>query len=324
LRTDFSGTPEFSDVLDNVRRTALEAYANQDIPFEKVMEAVGDGTRYPVFRNSLILHNMPLPTKKFAGLTLTDDEIGNDTSKMDMLLYFIEREGQLEGQLEYDAELFDAATAEQTAADFLMLARQIVKDPHRPLGDYLQAGEEEAPTCFVIGEGSLCLRCTEVLRKRGLRVLGLISPDAANRRWAKEKGIPWHHPSEGFAEILSAQPFDFLFSIVNSCILKPDVLALPRRYAINYHDAPLPRYAGVYSTAWAIINRERFHGVSWHVMADEVDAGDLLKQRTVDVFENDTSFTLNARCYDTAIEALSELALELVERCEVRTVQDLR
>jgi len=324
LRTDFSGTPEFSDVLDNVRRTALEAYANQDIPFEKVMEVVGDGTRYPVFRNSLILHNMPLPTKKFAGLTLTDDEIGNDTSKMDMLLYFIEREGQLEGQLEYDAELFDAATAEQTAADFLMLARQIVKDPHRPLGDYLQAGEEEAPTCFVIGEGSLCLRCTEVLRKRGLRVLGLISPDAANRRWAKEKGIPWHHPSEGFAEILSAQPFDFLFSIVNSCILKPDVLALPRRYAINYHDAPLPRYAGVYSTAWAIINRERFHGVSWHVMADEVDAGDLLKQRTVDVFENDTSFTLNARCYDTAIEALSELALELVERREVRTAQDLR
>ena len=59
-------------------------------------------------------------------------------------------------------------------------------------------------------------------------------------------------------------------------------------------------------------------------MADEVDAGDLLKQRTVDVFENDTSFTLNACCYDTAIEALSELALELVERCEVRTVQDLR
>jgi len=324
LRTDFSGAPVFSSVLDAVRRTALEAYAQQDIPFEKVMEAVNDGTRHPVFRNSLILHNMALPTKQFAGLTLTDDEIGNDTSKMDMLLYFIEREGQLEGQLEYDAELFDAATAEQTVADFLMLARQVVKDPHRRLGDYLQAGDEEAPTCFVIGEGSLCLRCTEVLRRRGMRVLGLISPDAANRRWAKEKGVPWHHPDEGFVKILSAQPFDFLFSIVNSYILKPDVLAMPRRYAINYHDAPLPRYAGVYSTAWAIINRERLHGVSWHLMADEVDAGDLLKQRTVDIFENDTSFTLNARCYDTAIEALSELALELVERREVRTPQDLR
>ncbi|MFA7256811.1 MAG: amino acid adenylation domain-containing protein, partial [Kiritimatiellales bacterium] len=324
LRTDFSGAPVFSAVLDRVRRTALEAYAHQDIPFEKVMEAVSDGTRHPVFRNSLILHNMPLPTKTFAGLTLTDDEIGNDTSKMDMLLYFIEREGQLEGQLEYDTEIFNAATIDQTVADFLMLARQIVKDPHRPLGGYLQAGDEEAPTCFVIGEGSLCLRCTEVLRKRGLRVLGLISPDAANRHWAKEKGVPWYHPDESFAKILSVQPFDFLFSIVNSYILKPDVLALPRRCAINYHDAPLPRYAGVYSTAWAIINRERFHGVSWHLMADEVDAGDLLKQRTVEIFENDTSFTLNARCYDAAINALSELALELVEGRESRTQQDLK
>jgi amino acid adenylation domain-containing protein len=324
LRTDFSGSPVFSELLDRVRRNALEAYANQDIPFEKVMEAVGDGTRHPVFRNSLILHNMPQPPKTFAGLTLTDDEIGNDTSKMDMLLYFIEREGQLEGQLEYDTELFDAATAEKTVAGFLMMARQVVKNPCRPLSDYLQAGDEEAPSCFVIGEGSLCLRCTEILRKRGMRALGLISPDAANRRWAKEQGVPWHHPDEGFAKILSARPFDFLFSIVNSYILKPDVLALPRRFAINYHDAPLPRYAGVYSTAWAIINAERSHGVSWHVMADEVDAGDLLKQRMVPIHGSDTSFTLNARCYDAAISALNELALELVERREVRTSQDLQ
>ncbi len=323
LRTDFSGAPDFLDVLDRIRQGALDAYAHQDIPFEKVMEAVSDGTRHPIFRNSIILHNMPLPTKNFAGLTLTDDEIGNDTSKMDMLLYFIQREGQLEGQLEYDAELFDAATAERTTADFMTLARQVVKDPHRLLGDYLRQGDETIPTCFVIGEGSLCLRCIDVLRWRGLRVLGLISPDAANRRWAKEKGLPWHHPSEGFEKILSAQPFDYLFSIVNSYILKPDVLALPRRCAINYHDAPLPRYAGVYSTAWALINSERFHGISWHVMAEEVDAGDLLKQRNVEVFEKDTSFTLNARCYDTAIETFSELAMELFENRETRTPQDL-
>lgn len=323
LRCDFSGSPVFTDIIRRTRRTALEAYANQDIPFEKVMEEIGGGTRHPVFRNSLILHNMQLPTKHFAGLTLTDDEIGNDTSKMDMLLYFIEREGQLEGQLEYDTELFDAATAEQTVSDFLMLARQVVSDPSRPLDLYLQPGDEEAPTCFVIGEGSLCLRGAEVLRKRGMRVLGLISPDAANRRWAKEHGIPDHHPTGGFEKILSAQPFDYLFSIVNSFVLKPDVLATPRRDAINYHDAPLPRYAGVYSTAWAIINREPRHGVSWHIMAAEVDAGDLLKQRTVDIAETDSSFTLNARCYDAAIESLNELALELVEGREIRTPQDL-
>ena len=323
LRTDFSGGPDFSGILARVRHTALEAYAHQDIPFEKVMEAVGNGVRYPVFRNSLILHNMPQPASRFAGLTLLDDEVGNDTSKMDLLLYFIERNGQIEGQLEYDTELFRAASAEQITRDFLTLARQVASDPRRALPDYLQAGAEETPSCFVIGEGSLCLRCTGILRRRGLRVLGLISPDEANRRWAEDKGVPWHHPREGFDKILSVQPFDFLFSIVNSYILKPEILSLPRRYAINYHDAPLPRYAGVYSTAWAIINRERLHGVSWHLMTDETDAGDLLKQRSVDVFENDTSFTLNARCYDAAIEAFSELVPELAAGRASRRPQDL-
>ncbi|MGE4488361.1 MAG: amino acid adenylation domain-containing protein, partial [Kiritimatiellales bacterium] len=323
LRTDFSGAPAFADILDRMRRTALEAYAHQDIPFEKVMESVSDGTRHPVFRNSLILHNMPLPVKHFAGLTLTDDEVGNSTSKMDMLLYFIERNGQLEGQLEYDTEVFTAATAETVVADFLMLARQVVKDINRPLQDYLRKDDDDTPTCYVIGEGSLCLRCTDVLRRRGIRVLGLISPDPENRCGAKEKGIPWHHPDEGFSTILSAQPFDFLFSIVNSFVLKPDVLAMPKRYAINYHDSPLPRYAGVYSTAWAIMNRERSHGVSWHLMTEEVDAGDLLKQKKVPVHDDDTSFTLNARCYDAAVIALDELALELAEDRETRTPQNL-
>lgn len=323
LRNDFSGVSVFADVLDRVRRTALEAYAHQDIPFEKIMGAVSDGSRHPIFRNSLILHNMPQPSHHAADLTLSDDEIGNRTSKMDMLLYFIERNGQLEGQLEYDTELFTGATADQTIADFMMLARQIVKDSYRPLEEYLREEDHDAPTCYVIGEGSLCLHCTEELRRRGIRVLGLISPDAANRRWAKEKGIPWHHPDEGFKTVLCGQPFDFLFSIVNSHILKPEILSLPRRYAINYHDAPLPRYAGVYSTAWAIINREKYHGISWHLMIEEVDAGDLLKQRIVPVLETDTSFILNARCYDAAIEALRELALELVEGRETLTAQDL-
>lgn len=323
LRTDFSGASDFMEILRRVRRTALDAYANQDVPFASVMEAVSDGTRHPVFRNSLILHNMPLPPKQFGGLTLTDDEIGNDTSKMDMLLYFIEREGQLEGQLEYDTELFDAATAEQLAADFQTMVRQVIENPERLLSDYLKRGENEALSCFVIGEGSLCIRCIDVLRRRGLRVLGLISPDDANRRAARQRGIPWHHPDEGFHTVLSARPFDYLFSIVNSFVLKPDVLSLPTRAAINYHDSPLPRYAGMYATAWAIINRERLHGISWHLMTDQVDAGDLLKQRSVDVFPNDTSLTLNARCYDTAVEALSELALELVEERDIRIPQDL-
>ena len=323
LRTDFSGAICFEDVLHRVRHTALEAYAHQEIPFVDVLEAVDDGTRHPVFRNSLILHNMPHPPRKFKRLTMTHEELGNETSKMDALLYFIEREGLLEGQLEYDTDLFSSEGIDKLVGDFMTLARLVVKDASLPLDQYALERERTAPSCFVIGEGSLCLRSVEVLRLSGMHVLGLISPDAANCRWAREKGIPWHHPKEGFAAILSRQPFDYLFSVVNSTIIKPEVLALPRRAAINYHDAPLPRYAGVYSTAWALINREKSHGVTWHLMVDEVDAGDILKQKRVEITPRDTSFTLNARCYDAAVDALRELASELVEGRETRRPQDL-
>lgn len=323
LRTSFADNPLFSELIARVRRTALDAYAHQDVPFEQVMEAVGDGSRHPVFRNSLILHNMPLPPKHFGGLRMTDDEVGNETAKMDLLLYFIERDGQLEGQLEYDAELFDPASAENIVADFRHLAGQVVQDPDRTPADCLETGRDTAPTCFIIGEGSLCLRCAEILRRRGVRILGLISPDAANRRTARRMGIAGHDPAEDLAGILSAQPFDYLFSIVNSIVLKEDVLRLPRRAAINYHDSPLPRYAGMYATAWALMNRERYHGITWHQMTEQVDAGDILKQRTVEIRDDDTSFTLNARCYDAAAGALEELAVELVEHRAAAVPQDL-
>ncbi len=323
LRTDFTAVQTFSDLLQQIRNSSLEAYANQDIPYETVMQAVNDGTTHPLFRNSLILHNMPIPAQEFAGLRMVGVEIGNATAKLDTLLYLVERDGQLEGQLEYDKNLFDVATIETLLYDLLQLAKEVVHHVDRPLAELLQNRDDEAPTAFVIGEGTLCLRCIETLKNRGLRVLGLISPDAANRRWANEHAIPWSHPKDGFKNILSAQPFDYLFSIVNSHILRPDVLSLPRRCAINYHDAPLPRYAGVYSTAWAIINREKQHGISWHIMAEEVDAGDLLKQRLVDIDPEDTSFTLNAKCYAAAILSLDTLAVELVENRETLTPQDL-
>ncbi len=323
IRTKISAEQSFSDHLQHVRTSALEAYANQDIPFETILETTQDGSTHPLFRNSLILHNMPLPKQTFADLSMVGVEIGNNTAKLDILLYLIERDGQLEGQFEYDRDLFDISTIETLLSDFLALAKEIVHHIDRPLSQLLQTHNDTPPTAYIIGEGSLCLRCIETLQNRGIRILGLISPDPENQRWANEHAIEWHHPKEGLKTILTAQPFDHLFSIVNSYILKPDILALPRRHAINYHDAPLPRYAGVYSTAWALINREKQHGITWHLMADEVDAGDILKQQLVDIDETDTSFTLNAKCYDAAIIALDALALELVENHETPTKQDL-
>jgi amino acid adenylation domain-containing protein len=163
-------------------------------------------------------------------------------------------------------------------------------------------------SCFVLGAGTLTLKCAEILLERGHTIYGMISSDAALRDGARERGIPYADPkSADIVSLLSRHPFDYLFSIVNMSILPERVLALPLHCAINFHDAPLPRYAGVYATSWAILQGERVHGVTWHAMTNLVDAGDILKQALFEIDDRETAFTLNAKCYDAAISSFAEL-----------------
>src|SRR4029453_13691061 len=90
-------------------------------------------------------------------------------------------------------------------------------------------------------------------------------------------------------------------------MLSPAVLQLPRRMAINFHDALLPDYAGLHAPSWALIKRETTHGITWHEMTERPDAGRLLKQRAFPIADRETALTLNARCYEAAIGAFEEL-----------------
>ena len=103
---------------------------------------------------------------------------------------------------------------------------------------------------------------------------------------------------------------DYLFSIVNYRVLPRDLIQIPKM-PINYHDGPLPRYAGVYATSWAIINGETQYAVTWHVMVDRVDAGDILQQRPVSLSQDETVHSLNMKCYLAAYRAFSALLPEL-------------
>ncbi|HEY0602810.1 MAG TPA: amino acid adenylation domain-containing protein [Herpetosiphonaceae bacterium] len=166
-------------------------------------------------------------------------------------------------------------------------------------------------SCYIIGEGSLPIQCAEILIAQGHTIHGIISTDPAIRRWADERHIPHTHPRNDLPGFMSRQPFDYLFSIVNPVILPAEILSLPRKAAINYHDAPLPTYAGSFATFWALIDRRTTHGITWHQMSVLVDAGDILKQRMVEIGPRETTFTLNTRCYEAAIQAFAELVTDL-------------
>jgi amino acid adenylation domain-containing protein len=175
----------------------------------------------------------------------------------------------------------------------------------------------------LIGEGTLLIRCAEILLEQGHPIVAIASPDPEVRRWANGRAIDAVQPREDLFALLASQPFDYLLSIVNFTVLPREVLALPRHAAINYHDAPLPRYAGMHATSWALINQEPRHGVSWHVASEMIDGGDVLVQAEVPVEPGDTALTLNLRCYEAAVSSFRTLVSTLARGDAVPRPQDL-
>ncbi len=172
-------------------------------------------------------------------------------------------------------------------------------------------GRAEGFSCFIIGSDSLVVECADILLARGHDVRGIITDTDRLAAWARERGVP-HHPASGdLRAALAARPFDWLFSITHLAVIPADVLRLPARGAVNFHDGPLPRYAGLNTPAWGLMNGEQDWGITFHLMTDQVDQGDVLTRRSFPIASRETSLTLNARCFEAAIDAFGGLVDDL-------------
>lgn len=180
------------------------------------------------------------------------------------------------------------------------------------------------PSCVLMGEGSLLIPCAEILLRHGCHLLGIVSANTDVLAWASQKDLTSATPDTGIPGFMAVIPFDYLFSVVNPLILSEAILALPRKGAINFHDGPLPRYAGVHATSWAIINQEPTHAVTWHWMTRRVDEGDILQQPRIDIDADDTALTLNAKCYELAVRSFAELVPQLIGGAVSSLKQNLR
>lgn len=178
--------------------------------------------------------------------------------------------------------------------------------------------------CFLVGTQSLLIQCGIVLLEKGHEILGIVSDDPAVTRWAEEKNLNSMAPDADYVSVMRENPFDLLLSINNLHVLPAEALGLARKFSFNFHDGPLPRYAGVNATNWAIFNGETTHGVTWHAMSEQADKGEILKQRLFPVSTRETALTLNAKCFEASIESFSELMDEVAEGRVTRVEQDLR
>jgi amino acid adenylation domain-containing protein len=139
LRTDLSGNPTFRELLQRVREVTLGAYAHQDLPFERLLEELQperDLSHTPLFQVffnllSFTEHRLQLP-----GLTVTPLKIDNRTANFDLTLYVEEAAEQLTATLNYNTDLFDAATIARMLGHFQTLLAGVVANPDKRLSTF--------------------------------------------------------------------------------------------------------------------------------------------------------------------------------------------
>jgi len=106
---------------------------------------------------------------------------------------------------------------------------------------------------------------------------------------------------------------DYLVSANNFQIFRAPSLAVPRLGVVNFHNAPLPRYGGLNACSWALLNDEREHGVTWHLVDGGIDSGPILAQHRFPIEPEDTAISLISRCIRLGSEVFRSVAKDLVE-----------
>ena len=138
MRGDLSGNPDFPELLTRTRKRALDAYAHQDLPFEKLVEELKperDTSRNPLFQVMFAFQNTPETELRLPGLETVRTPLHSGNAKFDLSLSLTEANGRLEGAFEYSTDLFDAATIERMVGHFTTLLEGIVDNPACRIGE---------------------------------------------------------------------------------------------------------------------------------------------------------------------------------------------
>lgn len=175
----------------------------------------------------------------------------------------------------------------------------------------------------IVGGTTLPVRCAEILLEEGHELRVVVSADPDVRAWADGAGVACVEPGPTVAEELAGSELDWLFSINNLWVLPQEVLDLAGRGAVNFHDGPLPSYAGLNAPSWGLIEGARDWSVTWHVIAGGLDEGAVLLTEDVVIEGDETSLTLNSRCYEAAIASFRPLVRMLAHGDVHPTAQEL-
>ncbi|HEU0299006.1 MAG TPA: amino acid adenylation domain-containing protein, partial [Longimicrobium sp.] len=156
LRTDLSGDPTFRELLARVRETTLQAYAHQDLPFERLVEEVQPErslAHSPVFQAVFVLQNNEERALGLDGLRAERVELGSGEAKYDLTLGAVERPDGLHLGVFYRTALFDASTIRRLLEQYAALLRAVAAEPDARVSAVELASEEERRTLLAWSAG---------------------------------------------------------------------------------------------------------------------------------------------------------------------------
>jgi amino acid adenylation domain-containing protein/thioester reductase-like protein len=161
LKADFSGEPSFNELLQRVKQITLGAFENQGYPPALLAKKLGlqrDPSRPPLFETMFILQKaqeadvqafspfalgLDGARMEAAGLVLESMALGGEPAQFDLTLMMSELNDGLAGALQYNVDLFDAATIQRMLKHFHSLLREIAADPAKPVSAYSLLDESE-------------------------------------------------------------------------------------------------------------------------------------------------------------------------------------
>ncbi|MEM8604322.1 MAG: amino acid adenylation domain-containing protein, partial [Cyanobacteria bacterium P01_H01_bin.121] len=168
LRTSLAGNPTFQELLRRVFEVSMAAYAHQDVPFSKLVEALQPdrhSSATPLFQILFVMQNNPVTTVEFSELTLSPIATDNETVKFDVVLFVTETENGIVGSWRYNADLFAANTIARLSEQFKTLLEDVVRQPEARIDALNILSEAEKQQQL-----ALAAQKTQKKRKKFMRV----------------------------------------------------------------------------------------------------------------------------------------------------------
>jgi amino acid adenylation domain-containing protein len=181
IRTDLSGDPSFTELVERVKSASIAAYAHQDLPFEKLVEELEgdrDPSRNPIFQVWCAVQNAAIGSVELEGTEVEPYSPGGANTRFDLELHVFEDPENHRLAFLYKPDLYDHDTILRFAGHFQTLLASAVSDPSEPLGSWEILGRGERHQLLIDWNATEVDFGSEELIHRGFEIQAEATPDA--------------------------------------------------------------------------------------------------------------------------------------------------